>query len=120
MGGGGGVGKYNIISVIYLESEEQEEGHHKTEETHGLWEGKAEDGVREELLLEGWVPGVPDDQGPEDGPNTGTGPGSPDGGGSGTDQLSGGVNVPGGSGGLEATHHNGGEDGPDYGLAAHL
>lgn len=35
-----------------LESEEQQEGHHKTEETHSLREGKAQDGVREQLLLQ--------------------------------------------------------------------
>lgn len=28
-----------------LESEEQQEGHHKTEETHSLGQGKAQDGV---------------------------------------------------------------------------
>lgn len=54
-----------FLKVNSLESEQQQEGHHKTEETHGLWQGEAQDGVGEELLLEGGVPGVANDQGTE-------------------------------------------------------
>jgi len=61
----------NIKST--LESEEQQKSHHKTEETHGLGKGESQNGVREELLLEGRISGVADDEGTEDGADTGTG-----------------------------------------------
>lgn len=48
-----------------LEGEEQQESHHKTEQTHGLRQGKAQNGVGEELLFQRWVPGVTDDEGTE-------------------------------------------------------
>ena len=51
-----------------------------------------------------FVPGVSDDERAEDGANSGSGSCNSDGSGSGTDELRGGVNVPGGGGGLQGTH----------------
>lgn len=45
-----------------LHGEQDEERHHKTEETHSLRQSKTQDGVGEELLLKGGVP-VKDDIG---------------------------------------------------------
>lgn len=39
-----------------LHGEQDEESHHQTEETHSLRQGKAQDGVGEELLLQRGVP----------------------------------------------------------------
>jgi len=59
--------------AVSLESEKQQEGHHKTEKPHGLRQGESENGVREELLLERGISGVADDERTEDGTDTGTG-----------------------------------------------
>lgn len=37
-------------------SKEDKECHHQTEKTHGLRQGKTQDGVGEKLLLERWIP----------------------------------------------------------------
>ena len=63
------------IDLIYfytqcLKSEQKQEGHHKTEKTHGFGKGESQNGVGEELLFEGWVTGIADDEGAEDGSNT--------------------------------------------------
>jgi len=49
-----------------LKGEQQQEGHHKTEKTHGFGQGESENGVREKLLLKAWIPGVTDDERTED------------------------------------------------------
>lgn len=52
-------------SMMFLESEQKQKGHHKTEKTHSLWQGETQDGIWEELLFQGWVPGVANDEGTE-------------------------------------------------------
>lgn len=54
----------------WLESEQQQEGHHQTEETHSLGQGKTQDGIGEELLLQRGVAGVADNQTSEHTPNS--------------------------------------------------
>ena len=49
-----------------LKGEEQKEGHHKTEKTHGLGQGESQNGVREKLLLQRGIACVADDEGTED------------------------------------------------------
>lgn len=54
------------LIVLCLEGKQQHEGHHKTEETHSLGQSKAQDGIREQLLLKTRVAGIADDQAAKD------------------------------------------------------
>ena len=47
---------------MFLEGEEQHEGHHQTEETHGFGQSKSQDGVREELLFQTRISGIGNDE----------------------------------------------------------
>lgn len=76
-----------------LEGEQQHEGHHKAEETHGFGQGEAENGVGEELLLEAWVARIADDQAAEDCADTGSGTSDSDGGSTSTDVLGGRIDI---------------------------
>lgn len=111
--------RHHGTQVTRLEGKEEQEGHHKTEQTHGLRQGKSQDGIREELLLQGRVAGIADDEGAEHRANTSTRAGHTDSGSTSTDELGSGVNVPGGGGGLQGA---GGGDchGANQGLAPHL
>ena len=55
-----------------LESEEKQESHHKTEQSHGLRQRKSQDGIWEELLLQWGVPGITNNEWTEYGANTST------------------------------------------------
>ena len=61
-----------IYSKLYLESEQQHESHHETEETHGLGQSKAQDCVGEELLLQTGITSITNDQAAKDSSDTGT------------------------------------------------
>jgi len=76
---------YNCIDN--LESEKEKESHHQAEQSHGLGQGESQDGVGEQLLLEGGVPRVSDDQGSEHGADTSPGAGHTDSGSSSTNEL---------------------------------
>lgn len=78
-----------------LESEEQQEGHHQTEQTHGLRQGESQDGVGEQLLLQRWVSCVTNDQRTEYCSDTGTRSSDTDGGSASTDELRGRVDIAG-------------------------
>lgn len=39
-----------------LHCKQDKESHHQTEQSHGFRQGKSQDGIREQLLLQRWVP----------------------------------------------------------------
>lgn len=83
------------LIFFHLESEEKEESHHETEKSHGLGQSETQNGIREQLLLEGRVAGIADDQRSEDASNTGTRSSYSDCGSSSTNELGSRVNVSG-------------------------
>jgi len=82
-----------VCMSVTLEGEQEEESHHKTEQTHGLGQGESKNGVGEKLLLEGRVPGVADDQGAEHGSNSSSGASNSDSGSASTNEFGSRVNV---------------------------
>lgn len=62
----------DVAPLTRLEREQQQEGHHQAEQTHGLGQGESQDGVGEQLLLQRWVASVTDDQRAEHRSDTGT------------------------------------------------
>ena len=49
--------------------EEDEKGHHEAKEPHSVQEGTAQNGVREELLLQRSVSAITNDEAPKHSPN---------------------------------------------------
>ena len=61
---GHGLNRQGWVGYFHRAShgEEDEEGGHQTEEHHSLRQGKAQNGMGEELLLQRRVPGIANDQ----------------------------------------------------------
>lgn len=89
---------------VNLESVQDQEGHHKTEQTHSLGQRKAENGVREQLLLQRRVTRVADDQTAKHRSDTGARTGHTDGCRTGTDELGRTVDVPSDRTGLQTAN----------------
>merc|ERR1719508_328870 len=69
------------------------EGHHEAEQSHGFGQSEAKNSVREQLLLQAWVPCVSDDERSKDGSNPSSGSSHSNSGSSCSDKLGSGVNV---------------------------
>jgi len=96
------------VVEVSLHGEQNQEGHHQTEETHGLGESEAQDGVGEELLFEGGVPGISDNETAEHRSDPGSRSSHAHGGGTGANELGCRVDVPTGGASLQgATQDHG-------------
>ena len=80
--------------TLNLESKEDQESNHQTEEAHSFGESKTENSVRKQLLFQTWVSGITDDQGTEHGTDSGSGSSNTNGGGTGSNKFGGGIDVP--------------------------
>jgi len=76
-----------------LKSEEQQESHHKTEQTHGFRQSEPKNGIREELLLQWGITGVTDDQATKHCSNTGPWTSNTNGGSTSTDEFGGWIDI---------------------------
>ena len=88
---------------ILLESEQKEEGHHETKQSHGLRQGETQNGIGEELLFQRWIASIANDEGSEDASNTSSRASNSNGGSSSSNELGSRVNVPRNSRGLQGT-----------------
>jgi len=96
------------VVEVSLHGEQNQEGHHQAEQSHGLGESEAQNGVGEELLFEGGVPGVSDDETAEHRSDPGSRSSHAHGGGSGANELGRRVDVPAGGASLQgATQDHG-------------
>lgn len=82
------------MATTLSHGEEDEKGHHQAEEPHGLRERKAQNRVGEELLLQGRVPGITNDEAPKYSPDPSPRASHPDCGSPGPNELGCCVNVP--------------------------
>lgn len=89
---------------VHLERVQDQEGHHETEQSHGLGQSEAENGVREQLLLQRRVTRVTDDQTAEHRANTSARTGHTDRSSTGADELRRTVDVASDEAGLQATN----------------
>lgn len=94
------------MKVLYdsriLHCKQDKESNHQTKQSHGFRQGKSQDGIGEQLLLQRWVPSIADNETAEHSPNSSPGSSYSDCGSSSSDELGSGVNVPADSAGLEA------------------
>jgi len=93
-----------LTPINHLEGEQNEESHHQTEQPHGLWQSESQDGIWEELLFEGGVASVADNQTAEHWADTSSWSSSSDSGGAGTNVLGSLINVLSWRGRLEGAH----------------
>ena len=94
------------VEMAPSHGEEDEKGHHQAKEPHGLREGKAQNGVGEELLLQRRVPGVTNDEAPKYSPNSSPRASHPNCSSSSSNELGRCVDVPWNCTGLEAAARN--------------
>lgn len=59
------IGSEQVWTKMHLKCEQQQEGHHQTEQPHGLRQGKPQDGIGEKLLFQWWIPCITNDKGAE-------------------------------------------------------
>lgn len=90
-------------TITFLESEQDHETHSEAEKSHSLGKSESENSVGEELLLQGRVAGVSDNEGSEDVSDTSSRSSDSDSGGSSSDVLGSTVNVLAGNGGVQAS-----------------
>uniref|UniRef100_A0A1B0BHP1 Uncharacterized protein n=1 Tax=Glossina palpalis gambiensis TaxID=67801 RepID=A0A1B0BHP1_9MUSC len=63
---------FALRHINTLESEEQQEGHHKTEQTHSFRKGETQNSIGEQLLFQRWISSVTNDKGTKYCSDTGT------------------------------------------------
>ena len=104
-----GLAKHYVIQQpgSLSHGEQDDERHHQAEQTHGLGQGEPQDGVGEQLLLQGWVPSITDAKGSEYSSDSCSGPGSSYSSCSGADELGCGVYVTRDGGRLESSDNLG-------------
>merc|ERR1719183_1393373 len=85
--------RYCFFEFFCLESEENQESNHQTEETHSFGQSKTKNGVGEKLLFQGWVSGITNDKRTEHSSNTSTRSSDSYGSGTGTNKFGSGIDV---------------------------